>query len=79
MVNLIDTHDRQTETCYFCGAKLVKYVIQDAKHIKSCNNPACFTKLKDYDNLLTQNKTLQQQIKEYRNAESWKLNPEPPH
>ncbi len=79
MVNLIDTNDRQTATCYFCGAKLVKYEIKDAQHIKSCNNPACFAKLKDYDNLLTENKKLQQQVREYRNAESWRLNPEPPH
>lgn len=36
-------------------------------------------KLKDYDNLIKLNKALQQQLKEYKNAESWRLNPEPPH
>lgn len=29
--------------------------------------------------LVAENKKLQQQIKEYKNAESWRLNPEPPH
>lgn len=79
MVSLINVEGRQTATCYFCGAKLIKYEIKDAQHIKSCNNPSCYAKLKDYDNLLTQNKALQQQVREYKNAESWRLNPEPPH
>lgn len=79
MVSLIDGCERQNSTCYFCGTKPVKYKIQEAQHIHSCNNPSCFAKIKDYDNLLTANRKLQRQVNKYRNMESWQLNPEPPH
>lgn len=79
MVILLEAKDRNKTVCHFCGAHPVKYSIQDAPQITSCNNPRCFGNLKEHDSLLTQNATLKSQINKFKLEESFRLNPDPPY